>query len=775
MRFLLFLVFLILFSHLRAQQFNWVSTFNGAGFVDVTEVKQDQSGNYYAIGKFDGTVDFNNDPIISNTLNSISRSWFILKLDSLGNFMWVKKFEITTNVFDYHILVDKNGEIYTSGYFRISADFDLNAGINVLTTTSSSDYDVFLAKYTSSGSIIWAQSLPATNNQRCYVMNRDSSGAFYLGGGDQASASIWKFSDSGAFLWKKDFNPVSPGILSNYVDDISFDSNNDVYLSGFFWTSIDADPNAGVANITGQTNRQNHFLIKLDSAGSHLWSGSLSSTLMNIKEILVAKNSDLYIIGDFGTYGTGAGSDFDPGPGVTNLIANSVVELFILKLDLMGNFQWVKHTNSGNSTVPVSAIFDQREDIVITGDIAMLTRFNFNPSDSLVISNGGVFDGFLVKVNKNADVKFLGRWSSCDPKFLYKGINNEILVAGQYNQNMDFDLSSAIVRAGFLNYEDGFVTNLSTCQPDSQKIKIWACNNYTVPSGKYTVNSDGVYYDTLNTYYGCDSILVLDVNIHDESEVTRIARIACDEYKSPGNIIPWTSSGTYFDTLASNGGCDSIVRLLLIIKHSDSSAISINGCGSTYSPSGSFVMNTSGYYSDTIVAANGCDSILTINFNLVKVNTSMGYTGTEMRAFANNASFQWIYCDNDSVLTGDTLSTYVPFANGGYKVAVYQYGCWDTSSCYNVYNASLDDLVSDIAKVYPNPFSSFITIDFTTGFGNGRMILSSVAGQVLYQEQLTMPSRHTIQVPLDQGVYILELVSEEGLSKKEVLVKQSGL
>ena len=775
-QYLILVYFIILNSiPLDAQEFNWVSTFNGSDYVEITNLKQDQGGNYYAIGKFDGTVDFDDDPTTSNTLYSSSRSWFLLKLNPLGDLLWVKNFANIDQAFGYNLIVDNNGNVYTAGYFRNTVDFDLNSGSYLLSTTSSSDYDVFLAKYNSTGSLTWVHQVQAPNAQRCDVLSRDSTGAFYLGGSDQASASIWKFSNTGNFLWKKDFVPASSGFLINYVDNITFDSHDNVYLSGFFWTSIDADPNTGIANLTGITNGQNGFLIKLDSAGYHLWSGALSGNIMNIEELLVSKNEEVFVIGSFGTYGTGGVSDLDPGAGVVNILTNNAVDLFVLKLDSAGGYLWVKHTNSGNSTVPTSAMFDHRKDIIITGDIAMFTRFNFNPADSLVGSNGGVFDGFVLKISKNADVKFLGRWSSCDPKFMLLGNGTDIIIAGQYNLNMDFDMSSGVVRAGFTNYEDGFITNLNTCQPDSENVKVWACNSYTLPSGRLSVNADGIYTDTLFTSFGCDSILTMDVSVHHDSSITGVVSIACDVYTSPGNNYAWTSSGTYLDTILSKGGCDSIVRLFLLIRNSDSSRYSINGCGPTPSPSGKFVMNNTGQYLDTITASNGCDSVLRIDFNLINVNTSMGYTGWFFKANASNARFQWIFCENDSVLSGDTMSTYIPFANGGYKVAIFQDGCWDTSACYNIFNADLDDMAIDFAKVYPNPFTNSVTIDFQPGSGNVLLKLSSASGQVLYQEQMIGPTQHTIQFPLDQGVYILELVSDEGLFQKEILVKQSGL
>ena len=100
--------------------------------------------------------------------------------------------------------------------------------------------------------------------------------------------------------------------------------------------------------------------------------------------------------------------------------------------------------------------------------------------------------------------------------------------------------------------------------------------------------TSGIYYDSLQTVNGCDSIMALNLTV-DSAVVNQVNATACDSYSWNGNI--YSASGTYIDTLSTSAGCDSIVTLNLVINNSYSSVESITSCsnylwnGTTYSQS----------------------------------------------------------------------------------------------------------------------------------------------------------------------------------------------
>lgn len=138
---------------------------------------------------------------------------------------------------------------------------------------------------------------------------------------------------------------------------------------------------------------------------------------------------------------------------------------------------------------------------------------------------------------------------------------------------------------------------------------ITACNNYTWNSNTYSIS--GSYIDTLQTSFGCDSIVTLFLTINNGSN-SQENITSCNNFLWNG--INYSQSGTYADTLQTIGGCDSIMTLILTINQNETSQENISTCnnynwnGNTYSQSGSYL--------DTLQTVNGCDSVITLNLTI---------------------------------------------------------------------------------------------------------------------------------------------------------------
>ncbi|MBL4861582.1 MAG: hypothetical protein JKY09_01000, partial [Crocinitomicaceae bacterium] len=219
--------------------FIWANNIIGSSVVDVGNIVLDTNDNIHIIGSFRETADF--DPSVGQALlfSEGSNDVFFAKFDNSGNYIWAKSIGAWDNDLGYDIDLDTNGNVYITGSFRGTVDFD--PSIEVVSITSSGGDDSFIAKYDASGNYLWATGLEVTAHDRGQGIAVDKGGNVhvtgYLGGGWSNDVYIVKFDDSGNYLWGESMW----GTGDNRSYDISLDSNGHLYITGSFQSAIDFD------------------------------------------------------------------------------------------------------------------------------------------------------------------------------------------------------------------------------------------------------------------------------------------------------------------------------------------------------------------------------------------------------------------------------------------------------------------------------------------------------------------------------------------------------
>ena len=138
------LAFFSLSNNVIAQNpnFLWAKQLGGANQELGNSIAVDANGNVYTAGSFQSTVDFDPGPAIYN-LTAVSsfggNDIFISKLDASGNFLWAKQLGGVLDDAGFSIAVDGNGNIYTTGYFTGTADFDPGPGTYNLNSAGTED------------------------------------------------------------------------------------------------------------------------------------------------------------------------------------------------------------------------------------------------------------------------------------------------------------------------------------------------------------------------------------------------------------------------------------------------------------------------------------------------------------------------------------------------------------------------------------------------------------------------------------------------------------
>lgn len=161
---------------------NWVVNFGSTGSEEVQEIDVDGTGGVYVIGAFQNSVDL--DPSIgTNVLNATgsSNDLFIAKYDASGAHIWGFGIGGASIDLGYDLSVDGTN-LYATGKFRQTADFDPGAGVATITAQGGTTSDeTFIAKYTTDGLYVNAFAIEGPDNDRSYGIHADN-GTIYLVG-----------------------------------------------------------------------------------------------------------------------------------------------------------------------------------------------------------------------------------------------------------------------------------------------------------------------------------------------------------------------------------------------------------------------------------------------------------------------------------------------------------------------------------------------------------------------------------------------------------------
>jgi len=335
--------------------FVWARSMGGTTQGNVTgggngyAITIDVSDNIYTAGTLAGTVDFDPGPGVFNLTSHASQDVFISKLDNAGNFQWAKAVGGTWYSYVSSLAVDASGNVYSTGIFAETADFDPGAGVFNLT---SPNYNTFISKLDNSGNFVWAKA---------------------LGGGS----------------------------IDCYSSAIAVDGVGNVFTTGRFIGTGDFDPGAAVYNFNAA--RSDIYISKLDNAGNFVWAKQMIGTdIGETNSVKVDATGNIYIAGSFG--GT---IDFNPGPEVFNLTSSSECvagTMFISKLDNAGNFIWVKVTGGTGCSTTISLALDGSGNIYTAGNLR--DTVDFDPGVSvfnLICPPGSDNDIFITKYNNDGN------------------------------------------------------------------------------------------------------------------------------------------------------------------------------------------------------------------------------------------------------------------------------------------------------------------------------------------------------------------------------------
>ncbi len=247
--------------------FLWAKSLVGT-FIRANSIVMDASNNFYITGKFTGTVDFNPGSGIFNLTSNGYSDIFISKLDASGDFMWAKKIGGTASYNNgITIALDKSANVYTTGFFENTADFDPGSGTKILTANGFSD--IFISKLDSSGNFIEAIAMGGFDDENGAGIFVDTLNTIYLTGSFQGTVDF----DPGPVTYNLSFSGGSDIFVSKYAQSsVNVEANSELIHFNIF-------PNPGAENITINLNHNYQDVkIRLSSSMQQLvYSADLGS------------------------------------------------------------------------------------------------------------------------------------------------------------------------------------------------------------------------------------------------------------------------------------------------------------------------------------------------------------------------------------------------------------------------------------------------------------------------------------------------------------------
>jgi gliding motility-associated-like protein len=506
-----------------AGKFVWAQRMGGVSSDEGEAIATDSYGNIVVTGYFEQSANLATGVgVFSNVTSNGGKDIFVLKLSGDGTFLWGGSMGGSSEDNGTSVCIDAADNVYVSGYFYGSADFDPGGSVSTLDGNPYKT-SVFVVKIDSYFNFIWAKQIGGTGLDYGLGMCLDNFGSIYITGdyagvtdfdpGEQVfnlssngyeDIFISKLDNNGNFIWAKSMGSVANEDVGR---SIFVDPSANIYTTGWFWGTVDFDPEAGVSDYNSN-GLADIFIQKLSQC--HITFDTLnvsSCTSYTLNKQQFVKS---------GTY--------------TQRLANSVGCDSIITIHLL--------LTGSRDTVNIStceSYWWQNHLYTSTGTYADTLK-NSAGCDSILT--------LVLIVNKK--IKNSVNTSICE------GDNyNGYTLPGTYIDTLIASNGCDSIRTLFLTVKKKSVSNIAATICEGENY-----HGYT---------ASGNYIDTLVAANGCDSIRFLQLLVNSKKHSVKDISICEGEFYFVSGTNRFTS-GTYVDSMHTVFGCDSIITTNLTVN-----------------------------------------------------------------------------------------------------------------------------------------------------------------------------------------------------------------
>ncbi len=431
---------------------------------------------------------------------------WIVRLNEAGDTLWTKCFGGGG---------DENAstawQTYDGNYIFLGASDSIDGDVNGI----HGEYDLWVIKMDPAGDTLWTKCLGGSNNEFGFMTIAADNGYIIAGRsnsndgdvhGNHGNYDCWvvKLNESGDTVWTRSLG----GSEFDVAYGLNSTSDNGCIIAGYSYSN-DGD-------VHGIDGPPDCWIVKLDASGDTIWTKSLGGSDWDAPFSIQETFDNGYIFAGY--------TESDDGDIHGH---NGSRDFWIVRLNETGDTLWTRCLGSSN--------WDEANSVIQTADSGYIVTGEVSADDGDVNGWHGQKDAWFIKLNATGDTL----WTKCIggsgldwPYSIHEIDNDEYIVAG-YSSSTDGDVIE--------NYgmSDFWVFKITQC-PKYTVVDTSICSGESYLAGGMLQFDEGTYYDTLQTYFACDSIII-----------TNLTLIICDNietavFTNALNIYPIPTNGTLY-------------------------------------------------------------------------------------------------------------------------------------------------------------------------------------------------------------------------------------
>jgi len=698
----------------------WAKLIGDTGSEVGKDIVTDANGNVFIVGHFEGTIDADPGTGVSNLTSNGGTDILIVKLNSQGDFVWGNSIGGSGNDAAYGAAISSNGEVYITGYFTGTVDFNPSPSL-ANTLNSNGLTDIFLLKTQNDGTYSWAKGIGGSSDDISYSIDLDVSNQPVIAGSfssintdfnPDVTASLilspaggadvfWAyFSANGIFINAKKFGGLSDDVATA-VDYNAFGSLGYINLTGYFSGGADFHPDAAI-NLSGISNGGTDiFVSSFYSNGNYCAHQTIGGQFDDKGYgITTDAQGNVFYTGFFQST-----VDFDPSTNTNSFNTNGLADIFVSKLDVNLEHVWTRRIGNSTNDKAFSITHDATDNIYLTGNfqntldadptsnVFELTPFSPTVSGPVPSSEQNIF---LLKLTNAGSFEWATYFNE---NFIFAPISNQA-------NAIHVDSEGTVYTTGYMQKQVDFSTDQSgyNLSSNNNSVDIFVSKISTASTITFTCPSDSNIYMSQNPPVMPD--------------LTSLATASTN--CTLNNAVGITQNPVAGSTLVTGA---NIVTLSFLNDCGDAETCQVTV---NYINDLSLTVQCPANQTTTEAVCPDYTSLATVT----SVCPAAGVTITQTPAAGTTLTL------GATTITLETTNN-----------------CGLTSSCTFVVDRTLGINESNMASiaVYPNPTKGFLTIE-----SNQPTMLQLVSVQGQHMRSLQIDGKTTIDVTLlSPGVYLL--------------------